>query len=431
MDVSGITDETSLRAWLDARDLPRRVLLDLAQRAGARAWYCGLWSKVEEQQRPQGPMVVQTQGLDDDPRRLVLLGRVLILSGGSDLPDAAQRAAILRTVSMVQERAGTAPQYQQAACDSVQALAQAVLASAKAAPDALVAHVARAIAASVEQPFRQTGRHFFHAWEAERHDLGLAETGRLAPHAPLGSKDDPRQADTFIHGTDKAKWLWPFWFDWITGLLSGRPLPQALLHRIAGLPDDLWLDPDRLAERIAEHYPPASAPVPAPPAEAIPLPPATTIRSQTERNRAVLPPTLAAIEGLIALEIDRLQRINYTDDAHMAECKRLIGVFTALAGAARGLAALIPATGPVTDSTAQEMTPLIRVYLEAATAWPRENAADLVDGTARLGLIALTTTLLTGLGMPALAAVGMAGLTYGGRKLVDAAREMAHGPGSA
>jgi hypothetical protein len=148
-----------------------------------------------------------------------------------------------------------------------------------------------------------------------------------------------------------------------------------------------------------------------------------------ERNRQALPPTFDAIEGLLLLEIERLQRTNDHDE----EWKRQMRVYLVLFDAICQLRTNLPESGPVTVVQAERSEGLIRLYLNKFALLPRSRADEVVDGVwttgrgvVQAGLIGSTTALAVAYGLPAMAGVAIGSMVFAPKsavELIKAARE--------
>lgn len=86
-----------------------------------------------------------------------------------------------------------------------------------------------------------------------------------------------------------------------------------------------------------------------------------------------LPTTFEAILGMVALEIERLQSINYISDEHRDICVQQIKTLSVLHRAIERLRNAVP-LGAVEDKDAEKILPLGRVIAEQCKAWPRHNS---------------------------------------------------------
>ena len=143
-----------------------------------------------------------------------------------------------------------------------------------------------------------------------------------------------------------------------------------------------------------------------------------------QRHAPALPPVLDAISFIIENEIKRLQEKNYQDDLEAAESKRLINVFILILRATEEMSAHVPVDRAVQEEDTKAAKSLINIYDELFSSWPRANAPDVVDATCRAGLTAGATGIMVMCGAPAMVAVGIAGLAYGGPRLKDVGKTL-------
>lgn len=271
------------------------------------------------------------------------------------------------------------------------------------------------------------------AWTAIRTDALTLRAGNDPTTTPLWPTQPPSwftEADTRA----RAIWAretetWSFWLRWWDGILAGKPLDWALQRDVALIPDKDWQKgPAHIAGLIAdiERSHSRSSPRPDPVAEEFaalsPAEPATVerVRIAITANRDALPPTFDAIGGFIALEIERLQKINYTSDEHAEECRRQIAVLCILDSAISRMRAAVPAEGAVTKVDAEKVEKLSRVYARHFAEWPRANAGDLVDSAYRGGLVGATVALGALCGFPLTHALAAGIVLFGGKKIADA-----------
>jgi hypothetical protein len=231
------------------------------------------------------------------------------------------------------------------------------------------------------------------------------------------------------------------WLRWWDAATSGHPLDWQLQHDIALIPDDIWQSgPGPVAEAIARieaaHHSAQNEPSLETQISRLPAPSATQIamtQAAMQQNRTMLPPTFDAIKGLILLEIERLQRLNYKDDFDKAEAHRQIRILITLYDAICALRAQLPETGPVTEEHAKKSVSLVKLYAGKFADLPHTKADELVDGVwstgrglIQAGLIGTTTVIGVAYGLPALAAVSIGAMVFAPRNaadLIKAARE--------
>ena len=224
-----------------------------------------------------------------------------------------------------------------------------------------------------------------------------------------------------------AAGYFPFWLRWYKAVLAGTPLNWSLLSEIALIPDEDWEKGiGHIAGVIAgieAGYAPSSDVSPEVDTLVAALPVATPQKIQITRqtinaNRHDLPPTFDALDGYIVLEVARLQSLNYVSDDHRDECVRQIQVLLTINSVVNRLRDVV-ALPQIADEQAQQVEKLGRVYVRLFQDWPRSNAPDLVDSTSRFALVGASTVMLTMIGVPAAAAVGVGAAMFGTKKLVD------------
>ena len=144
------------------------------------------------------------------------------------------------------------------------------------------------------------------------------------------------------------------------------------------------------------------------------------IRAAVEQNRETLPSQIEALLQVLEDEAERLRGRNPTDDIEAEEVRRLRDLFEKMHAVISTLASKLPEEARTPDrEDAQEMAGLLSLYASEFRKWPRENAADLVDGSCRVTLVGLTAGLFAAFGAPWLAGVAAGGLLFGGKRLAD------------
>ncbi|MVO15786.1 hypothetical protein [Parasedimentitalea huanghaiensis] len=232
------------------------------------------------------------------------------------------------------------------------------------------------------------------------------------------------EEDLFILG-DK---FWPRWYASLNGgfpLLGSWDEHRQLLYDIALISNGEW-------EKGAEHIAALIAEIEAKYLPTTSAPKSTTnldiptgqMQTYLQVNRLSLPPTLEAVYGHLELEIHRLQGINHWETEVQQErsrdlVRRLLAMLDAV-GALQAQAEALPEEPTVED--AEQTQELWQEYLDLGCAWPRENAPEIVDNAWRGGLVGVTFAGLTLCGMAATPALGVAGLLFGTKKLVEAAK---------
>lgn len=261
------------------------------------------------------------------------------------------------------------------------------------------------------------------SWRATQRDAELwvehadAETVNLSIDiAPLWDGTNPLGAD------------WSFWITWYQGILDGTPQNWPLIHEIATTYTINWDAPaqevnDKINEVIAQFtadanlQEPTSDPTNATSGTTSPPIDIRRIKSNLSENAPVIPPALDTIEFLIENEIRRLQEKNYQDDLEAEESKRLIGIFLTILAAKQNMSQHIPNNRDVSDEDAKAAQSLINVYQDEFSSWARTNAPDVVDGTCRAGLVGCATGVMVMLGAPVMIAATIGGFAYGGERL--------------
>ena len=257
---------------------------------------------------------------------------------------------------------------------------------------------------------------------------------------PLWHNDTPPDWFTTAEAAMRTYWQtnnpthWSFWQRWYDAAVAGNPLDWHLQRDIALIPDEIWQSgPGPVAEAIARIESEHKNRVPENSLTAelrdLPKPSSTQVaitRAAMEQNRACLPPTFDAIEGLILLEIEHLQQRNYTDDLDQAEARRQIRIFVTLYDAICALRRQLPATAPVTEEQAARSVSLVSLYANKFADLPRMKADEVVEGIWSTGrgavqasLIGTTTLLGVSYGLPAIAALTIGAMVFAPKNAVD------------
>lgn len=259
--------------------------------------------------------------------------------------------------------------------------------------------------------------------------------------APLWpDRDSPRKIGEMWRIL-RARWsqdpeTWSFWIDWYEGLLEGRAPDWELWRDVALIKDDHWkAGPEAVAgeiDKIRKRRATLSeADIPHEVEEALARQgkgqPSVVefVRDAIERNRESLPPTFDAIEGLILLEIERLQQDNYLNMNAPEHVAQSIGVLLTLFETLQKLRATIPQEGPVGTEVAERSEGLLRLYARKFAELPREKVDEVKDGVwdsakgaGRVSLI-FASTALAGSLLPALPAH----LAFAGAAMVFAPKQ--------
>lgn len=230
---------------------------------------------------------------------------------------------------------------------------------------------------------------------------------------------------------------WDFWLRWWDGVLSGKPLNWDLQKAVAlEIPEEAWSDPktvaahireiearflrksgnDWLEDEVAKRPPPGKAQV-------------GTTQAAMEQNREALPPTFDAIEGLLLLEIERLQRVNDVNDAVLRQLRIYVELYEAI----RLLRSQLPEQGPVSEKAAEKSVSILTLYMTKFSELPRTKVNEIVEGVystgkgfVQLGLIGLTAKLGVSYGLPANACIAVGSMIFAPKnaaEIIKAAKE--------
>ena len=277
-------------------------------------------------------------------------------------------------------------------------------------------------------------------WEQIRQDARTLKQGDDLSATPLWSILEPewfRRADDEMRAiweADEPK-IWAFWLRWWDGVLSGDQLPWGLQEKVALIPDDIWKqgatavaaeiarikaeladpsDPDQeLNDAIRRMDRPENSIV-------------CSVQAAMERNREELPATFDAIEGLIALEIEREQTRNHVDDLDVSEAKRRISVLLALHSAISRLRATVPVAGAVPVANAEEAEKILRFYGRKFASLPRAKADEVVEsvwgttkGLINVGLILGSGALAARFGLPPIGGIVAGSMVFAPKNAPD------------
>jgi hypothetical protein len=435
MNVDEIKDRKSLEAWLTARPgaTRRSDSIIIAHRAALRV--LPLWAGA------MGQAWAQNAGLTALPLlRASLTSGVAHKNRTAEVKQAAAAAAAAAGVAtaFATEAATTVTTKGTiAAADAATDAAYAATASTDAAHAASsdaanAATAAAAGSASVASATAVTARV---VWAEMRADAYKITEGADPATFPLWTNPP---VDWFRSGgtTMRAIWAsdpgtWSFWLRWWDGVLAGRPLPDDLQLKVALIPEETWkAGPAAVAEAIRAFEQDGDAFAqdlrampPAPPAVI------QAVRSAMERNRQSLPPTFDAIEGLLLLEVERLQQSNDRD----AAWERQMRVYLSLYDAVTGLRATLPLSGPITDVQAEKSEKLLRLYADKFAELPVAKVDEVVEGTwemgkgiVKAGLIGTTALLGMSYGLPVIAGIALGSMIFAPKsagELIKAARE--------
>ncbi|MFN7599732.1 MAG: hypothetical protein ACK5PT_23945, partial [Cereibacter sp.] len=270
-------------------------------------------------------------------------------------------------------------------------------------------------------------------WPSVRMDCAALEEGGDPFTLPLWDGPVPERIASAWAQT-RREWaqaggpVWAFWTQFFENALAGRPQNWPLLHDIALIPAKDWQGgPDRvhpiieamLKRRADQEKGKGEVAQDLAGLPAAPRPTIQQVQSALSLNRVALPPTFDAVEGFIALEIERLQSRNHQTDDEAAEARRMIRTLCFLAEAVLQMRAAVPAEGPAKESQARDVEGLARVYMKKLGDLPRIKADEVVEGiwsagkgACQVGLIGCSATLMVAFGLPALASVAAATLVF-------------------
>ena len=445
-----ITDEKTLRAWLETR--PRADAVAIAWRAAARVF--PLWARAMgmewARKRELTALPVLRVSLTSGVARNYPTPEV---RAAARAVDAAAASAAARAVVAFDADADA---FDAAAADARAAAAVAARA-AFADADADASAAARAAAAAASAAARAAARAAFAAasagaraafasaaWNSIRADAIEAEAGQDLFTRPLWPQTPPEWF-TKADAETRAIWKkepehWRFWTRWWDSVIAGTPLNPDLLHDIALIPGDIWQKgPGPVAKAIEEIEARYQGEQPEDIEQVIErLPPATMQQRQAfaqavDLHRDELPSTLEAVLAFCQRELDRLQFRNapYCSIEEELEAQRQIRVLNTIYAALDRLRLEIPAEGALTPANIEKGEKLSRVYVRAFKEWPRKNAEDIADSAWRAALVGASATLLPMIGVSPNVAVMAGTILFGGKKVADsvkAAKDLVQAP---
>ncbi len=392
--ASEIGDRHQLKKWLKPR--PREDGIAIAHRAALRV--LPLW----------GARMHDAWAREGDLTSLPLL-RCQLVSGTTALaPTAATKAIASEAANRANASVLTSNAVAYASAAAYVAYANADCASLITLD---TTDVANAVANVIDAAAYATG--FVDAfWGQIPQDARLLDAGHQPLYSPLWSGDDPDELQHAEAGMLRI-WAsdppdrWAFWQRWWAGAKSGRPIdPQLQLAIVQGIDNATWQDPDATAARIREieaafyDKPQDTDNLLEAMPQGAPAQIGQTRRAMVQHRRE-LPPTFDAVLGFIALEVERLRGRNARSQDEADEIARQILSLATIGQAVAELQALVPATGTMTGAEAEQAEKLGRLYLRTFREWAHNSAAELVDSTARFGLVGASTTALTAIGLPA------------------------------
>jgi hypothetical protein len=266
-------------------------------------------------------------------------------------------------------------------------------------------------------------------WNTVKNDCAALEAGRDPFYLPLWDQPVPSRIDV-AWVRSRSEWtkaggpVWAFWTQWYENALAGRPQDWPLLRDIVLFPAEDWKGGPGRVHPIIEGMLKRRADQEIGKGEvaqdlaSLPAAPRSTIQqvqAALSLNRVALPPTFDAVEGLIALEIARLQSRNHQSDDEAEEARRMIRTLSFLAEAVLQMRAAVPADGPAGEGQATHVEGLARLYMKKLGELPRIKADEVVEGiwsagkgVCQIGLIGCSATLMVAFGLPALASVAAA-----------------------
>jgi hypothetical protein len=438
MDVSQIKDRKTLQAWLEAR--PQKDAIAIAHRDAVRQT-----GRLYES--------ASFRAKWNFDRSAITLLRCLLTSA------AAHNFLTPEVVEATKSATFNARDTADAADDDANYIsARTAVYAARAAgravhdADAASVHASAVINSNSGLPIDSTG-----IWQATQQDAIALESGLDPLTLPLWHTDTPPDWFTTANAAMHTYWRtenpthWSFWLRWYDAAIAGTPLDWQLQHAIALIPNNIWKSvfgpadaeatgPGAVAEAIAKieaaHENAQKEPSLETQISRLPTPSASqiaTTQAAMQHNRSMLPPTFDAIEGLILLEIERLQRLNFKDDLDQAEAHRQIRILTTLYEAICALRDQLPEIGPVTEDQAKTSVSLVSLYGRKFADLPRTKVDEVIDGAwstgrgiLQAGLIGTTTIIGVAYGLPALAAVTIGAMVFAPKNaadLVKAARE--------
>ncbi len=213
--------------------------------------------------------------------------------------------------------------------------------------------------------------------------------------------------------------LEPFWNDWYQDAIMGRQPDWDWLGRMAGIngraehggSTSQPVDPNSLTPEGSSNFAVSHGPADA-----------AAMRAALRTNRLVIPPTFDALQGLVELELQRLMQKNDVDDVVRRIMRLLVGIHETLSQ----LRQAVSRPEVIEQKQADEVVGLARLYWTKIQELPRGKVDEVVEGlwqagkgATRIGLIGLSATLLTSMGLPAMAGVAAGTLVFGGRQTGD------------
>ncbi len=415
-----IKDGDSLEKWLTEwpkengldEDAAQAVAVTIAHRAAMRVlprWWA--WSQTEDARK------LDLTALPILRSNIIsgVAGKMSNLAVKKAASSAAVAAAADASSSSSSSSSPDAAAYATAYASDAAADASSS-AYASSSPANAAARAARATSSSASASSASAA----HAiWKYIRSDCESIAGGADLLSPPLWQTGENPFEDVWQEVVRKVKTPeWAFWIKWYLDALDGRPQNWPMLEQIALIDPEIWDEgAEAVAERIVEIEREYNKKAPAKSS-------AREIQKAVAMNLPAIPPQIDALIATIEAEIERLRGRNPEDDIEKVEVDRLRETFEAMRGALAGLSEKLPSDGKPSIEDAEEMEGLLALYGSEFKKWPKNNAADIVDSSCRLVLIGLSAGVLTAFGAHALAATAIAGIAFGGKKLVGIGRAL-------
>ncbi len=287
-------------------------------------------------------------------------------------------------------------------------------------------------------------------WKHLRIDAASADRSTRENPPPLWNETPATDWDAWINlkadlvfEQDADLLQYSFWIDLIDDVVRGTALNWDMLQEIVqSLTPEQWDAGHKVVTPIIngiwakyqgldapdEALNQAIAAVPKAPASVV-----QNVRTAMSQNRRSIPPTLDAIEGLLLLEIDRLQNRNYRDEDDKAEAMAMLRTLLTLFEAVGALRKTLPKDSVPSEQDAEKAHGLLTVYANKFRELPVAKADEIVGGvweackgTAQVSLIMGSTALFTQFGLPVMAGFAAGSMVFARQNaadLIKAARE--------
>jgi|GEM_PF-1130221 len=434
--VEEIVDNETFIAWLEEQPEEHRrdIAVALATRCALRVF--PVWGAALHQDW------ARDRDLTGYPvfRRLFLTGVAcktptpVILNATAALTTAALTTAADTKAAFAHAAANNA----NAAATYARAAANAVANGANTAATAADSNTAFCAAYAAADANTAVG---VDIWTTLRMDIAAMEQGQDLMQRRLWSDDIPgpmvrswRSASGWFARTPGHEFI----RHWYNALVAARPLTRdwdshwKMLEEIALIDPKDWdkgetsagaVELAAIIAEIEEKY--KTPPKPQIKQTSVNLDTSAVVVQQAMRtNRLSLPPTFDAIFGHLELEIQRLQGINdWPSIAAQEDARDLAQRLRAMAEAVDALRTQVEALNAEPSlAEAEQVKSTWSTYLELGKNWPHDNAPEIVDGAWRAGLVGLTFGGLTLCGVAATPALGVAGLMFGTKKIIEAAK---------